>query len=190
MKFIINVSFFDIIEGYSAKKTIPLIFDNIEKATLAKSIIESHNKTVIFIYKDEVMRKFYNIDGIDSLPFDPEKEDWFVSAMESIEYDLISLKGDESYEKLVDGYKEEYLEFKNNSKYNYMSRSLSYLKIDDKVIIAEWSDFSNILKDIEIIKIEDKEAILLSERIEDLNYNNIFSAETTMPMYTSILVNS
>lgn len=188
MKFKINVCFFDIIEGYSTKKIIPIIFDNIKGALSAKEIIQLHNEVVNYTYQNEAIRKINNLKKVEELSFEPEKESWFVSALESIEYDLMSLKDNaEIYNELVEGYNKDYLNFKEKSKIDYMDRSLSYLKINEKIIIAEWSSFSTILKDIEIVEINEEENIFICQKIEDMNYNKIFSVKTTLPIYMSVL---
>lgn len=190
MKFIINLSYFDIIEGFSDEKVFPIIFEEKHQAEEVVKMINNHDKAVIFNCQDENVRRLCGVERIDSLDFDLEKEKWFVSAFEGLEYELIFFKDDEeTYKKLFDGHMESYNDFKENSYKDYISRSLSYIKVNNKLIIADWSSFSNLLKKVEIKEIKsphEEEEIKL--RVENLNYNNIFSAKTTLPMYSSVSI--
>ena len=136
MKYSIELSYFDFIEGFSAKKLFPIIFETKEKAEIAHDMIKRHNDAVVFTLQDEIMRKVSNEKRIEKLYFDIEKEDWLVSAPESIEYDLIYLKDNEKYSELFEGYIKEYKKYKENSPYDYLCRSLSYIKIQNRIIIA------------------------------------------------------
>lgn len=190
MKFIINLSYFDIIEGFSDEKVFPIIFEEKQQAEEVIKMINNHDKAVIFNCQDDNIRRLCGVERIDSLGFDLEKEKWFVSAFEGLEYELIYFKDDEeTYKNLFDGYMESYNDFKENSYKDYISRSLSYIKVNNKLIIADWSSFSNLLKKVEVKEIKsahEEESII--QRVEDLNYNNIFSAKTTLPMYSSISI--
>lgn len=181
MKYIINLKFNDLLEGGISTKIIPIIFDNKVEAEKIKDQIERHNDFINFYCSGTIFRKN---EKFKKPEFDLKSQCWYVNDVDTIEYSLITLHDDKTY----DVFFQEKLNLISSLDYKFENDIdfLRYIKLCGNIIYVDWNDFSTKLEEVSICEISDIISEKYNDQIDDLNMNNIFKCKTTLPLLNTL----